>query len=844
MSSQPLGRVSISDFAVMGKIGEGGYGTVLLGKHKASSSVVALKMLLKDSIKSEMQAERVLGEAQALSEVSHPFIVSMRGAFQDETHIFFVLEYVGGGDVFSRLHDNGPLTLDSGRTLCAEVALALGHLHERGYMYRDLKSENVLVCIDGHVKLTDFGLAKKVVDKRVGRTTRAPDGHDRFTRRHSKFVGTPDTLAPEVMGVAKALGPGGDYGASVDWWGLGILAGEVFTGLHDVLIASGAEERGRRKLLAAYETESHLREAVLNSIPEPAAEFVRALLTVDVSRRLGCIGGGATPTPSGVPGIEQVKAHPFMVDINFEALLQKSPEMVPPMPSTITPGNSVRGGNAFGPGGAFGSAAGEHSPTCPSPLSTLPYGMGRQMSMNKIEQGLIEFLNTPATELCNAAANGDMEKLRALIQNDTDPDSYDYDQRTALHLAASEGLLEVVQFLIQEAGANHSPVDRWGGTPLDDSMRADRQEVAAYLESVGATRGLRLSRDLLEDPQAALCNAAAKGDLAMIKTLLSTGVSMDEGDYDKRTALHLAASEGLEDVVKYLIQEAGANHSPVDRWGGTPLDDAMRSEHTEVVSFLKSIEAKGGKTAGRGLEKSGSAELCEAASKGDVQRLRYLVNVLKVNVDEGDYDKRTAIHLASSEGLLDVAKCLVLDLSANHSPVDRWGNTPLDDAMRSEHGPVAVFLLAQGALRGQGYERRASREDMDASGSSKESFYSYRGDMSPATDSRAAAAELCDAAYSGDIQRLSMMLAQGVDVNRGDYDQRTALHLASSEGMLEVVKFLVEEAGANHSPRDRWGGTPLDDAVRQGQKSVRQFLESKGATVSKAAAKSSACTIS
>ena len=102
-----------------------------------------------------------------------------------------------------------------------------------------------------------------------------------------------------------------------------------------------------------------------------------------------------------------------------------------------------------------------------------------------------------------------------------------------------------------------------------------------------------------------------------------------------------------------------------------------------MVSFLKAIEAKGGKTAGWGLEKSGSAELCEAASKGDVQRLRYLVNVLKVNVDEGDYDKRTAIHLASSEGLLDVAKCLVLDLSANHSPVDRWGNTPLDDAMRS-----------------------------------------------------------------------------------------------------------------------------------------------------------------
>ena len=86
--TQPLGKVSISDFAVMGKLGEGGYGTVLLGKHKLSSSVVALKMLTKDAISSDVHAERVLGEAEALSEVSHPFIVSMLGAFQDELHIF------------------------------------------------------------------------------------------------------------------------------------------------------------------------------------------------------------------------------------------------------------------------------------------------------------------------------------------------------------------------------------------------------------------------------------------------------------------------------------------------------------------------------------------------------------------------------------------------------------------------------------------------------------------------------------------------------------------------------------------------------------------------------------
>ena len=141
----------------------------------------ALKMLLKGNIRSDIQAERVLSGAQALTEVNHPYIVALHGAFQDETHIFFVLEYVGCGDLYTRLQD-GPLADESGRLVLAEVALAIQHVHECGYMYRDLKSENVLLCIDGHIKLADFGLAKKVADKRQEIELRAADGQVRKTR--------------------------------------------------------------------------------------------------------------------------------------------------------------------------------------------------------------------------------------------------------------------------------------------------------------------------------------------------------------------------------------------------------------------------------------------------------------------------------------------------------------------------------------------------------------------------------------------------------------------------------------------------------------------------------------
>ena len=98
------------------------------------------------------------------------------------------------------------------------------------------------------------------------------------------------------------------------------------------------------------------------------------------------------------------------------------------------------------------------------------------------------------------------------------------------------------------------------------------------------------------------------------------------------------------------------------------------------------------------LEPAWSSKLCDAAARGSIDELKELVN-MGAPVDEGDYDKRTAIHLAASEGMLEVVRFLVDELSANHSPLDRWGNTPLDDAIRSSHFAVADYLSSRGAAK-------------------------------------------------------------------------------------------------------------------------------------------------
>lgn len=158
-------------------------------------------------------------------------------------------------------------------------------------------------------------------------------------------------------------------------------------------------------------------------------------------------------------------------------------------------------------------------------------------------------------------------------------------------------------------------------------------------------------------------------------------------DYDFRTPLHLAASEGHVDICRFLVAK-GAQINRVDRWGGSPLDDAHRHKHAAVVQYLREHKAQFGNTA------TAITKLVEAASAGDVDEVRALLEFgTTLDINQGDYDKRTALHLAASEGRLKVVELLVCQEGADVNVEDRWGNRPLDDAKRAKENSAEIVKL-------------------------------------------------------------------------------------------------------------------------------------------------------
>eukprot|EP00397_Hematodinium_sp_SG-2012_P018511 GEMP01018967.1.p1 GENE.GEMP01018967.1~~GEMP01018967.1.p1 ORF type:complete len:502 (+),score=94.18 GEMP01018967.1:109-1614(+) len=199
--------MSLGDFTVVRVIGVGGSGRVLHVKRRGED--LALKMIRKARMEdSAKRRERAVGERKILATCQHPFIVQMRGAFQTPSHLFLLLEYCGGGELFHHTMTKGKLPNDDALFYVSEVSLGLEYLHTLKILYRDLKPENVLLDITGHVKLTDFGLSKEGVKE---------------SKLFTSVVGTAGYLAPEVV---QSLG----HGVPLDYYCLGCLIYVLLTG--------------------------------------------------------------------------------------------------------------------------------------------------------------------------------------------------------------------------------------------------------------------------------------------------------------------------------------------------------------------------------------------------------------------------------------------------------------------------------------------------------------------------------------------------------------------------------------------------------------------------------------
>ena len=380
-------------------------------------------------------------------------------------------------------------------------------------------------------------------------------------------------------------------------------------------------------------------------------------------------------------------------------------------------------------------------------------------------------------------------------------DAVDYDMRSALHLACAEGHMEMVELLVQ-MGAKTSVKDRWGNEPLQEAMLHGHVDVVDFLIKHGVILSLE-SQTALEFK---MCTLASQGDMKRIKLLVQCGVAVNSADYDNRSALHLSSACGHTDIVEYLICcKADVNFK--DRWGGTAMTDAVRGGHLGVQKVLSKAENYGkaesesGDTPGRHLSpfdrKAIKNSFLEAAAVGDVAEVR-LCLAKGAHADDCDYDNRSALHLACSEGKLPVVT-LLIGMQAQVDVVDRWGNVPLQDAMRQGHRDIVDVLTQAGA--------RLSRES-------------------------AAEMELkaCTLALKGNLQGLSNLIECGVNVNAVDRDGRSPLHLAAAGGHLEAVDYLILKS-ADINMQDLKGDSPMGLAMMGGHASVMHVLERAGAVV-------------
>nr|XP_058913461.1 protein kinase C theta type isoform X6 [Kogia breviceps] len=277
-------KLKIEDFTLHKMLGKGSFGKVFLAEFKKTNQFFAIKALKKDVVLMDDDVECTMVEKRVLSLAwEHPFLTHMFCTFQTKENLFFVMEYLNGGDLMYHIQSCHKFDLCRATFYAAEIILGLQFLHAKGIVYRDLKLDNILLDKDGHIKIADFGMCKENV---LG------------DARANTFCGTPDYIAPEIL-------LGQKYNHSVDWWSFGVLLYEMLIG------QSPFHGQDEEELFHSIRMDNPFYPRWLE---KEAKDLLVKLFVREPEKRLGVRG--------------DIRQHPLFREINWEELERK--EIDPP----------------------------------------------------------------------------------------------------------------------------------------------------------------------------------------------------------------------------------------------------------------------------------------------------------------------------------------------------------------------------------------------------------------------------------------------------------------------------------------------------------------------------------